>query len=331
MNAVGSGVAVCDPRIIVGAILSDEAAYRAKNVEVRVISDPATFPILTQAALLFDTILADPIIMGGLKPILGHGFFELFGDTLKKAQASGFIAFNPVDYIPKDKRDRLKRLQNFLSDVNTTEREVGAVAGEPTDIFAATVDNAMLYSKLGSLPFVGANGGVRAPTLPTQQSVSTDLLPFTVLTEILSVELPLLQVTTLDDILEIRATKGATEFRQIIRQLVTSLRTELLEEAGDPARILKMWTQVKNEAVDLLITEFRSEVQGWSPTKAAFSVLLDIGGFIPGVSIVTGSMAAAKDTAELLSVLAKRKKLKDLGFLCFLAEVRSKHSEAPHE
>jgi hypothetical protein len=327
MNAVKSAVAMCDPRIVAGAIFSDEGAYRVKNVELRMTWDTATLPILTHAAFLFDTVIAEPLMIMGLKPILGYNFLEIFGSTIKKVQECGFVAFNPADYVAEDHRDRLNKLLQFLSELRTTERGVRAMASDTTASWSDPVESALLYSRLGGLPFVGSDGRIQPPTLPTQTPAPTDTRHFTILAEILSVELPNLRATTLDDVLDIRSTTGAEDFRQIMRELVATLSTDILDDPTDLERIIRKWSQVKNEAVDVLVNEFRSDISGWSPVKAGFSVLLDIAGFIPGVSIAAGTTAAIKDTGEFLKFLAKKKKLRELGFLSFLAEIRSKSSE----
>lgn len=305
MNQAESAVAVCDPRIVAGAIFSDEAAYQERNVGLRMSWDVATLPILTHVALLFDTVIADPLLLMGLKPILGYNFIELFGPTIKKVQECGFMAFNPAEYVPEEDRDRLKQLQQFLSDVQSTERNVRAMANDTTASFSNTVENALLYSTLGGLPFIGSDGRIQGPSPPGEHPLPVNSRSFTVLSQILSIELPNLRVTTLDTVLDIRATSGASEFRQIMRELIATLSTELLDEPRDIERIIKKWNRVKNEAIDVLINEFRSDVTGWSPVKAGFSILLDIAGFIPGVSIATGTAAASKDAAEFLAILAK--------------------------
>ena len=326
-NLADSSIAVCDPKIIASAIFSDESAYQERGVSLRMSWDVATLPTLLHVALLFDTVIADPLLIMGLKPILGYNFLELFGNTIKKVQDCGFVAFNPKEFVPEKEHDRLNKLQKFLSDVQDTERSVKAIANDTSVSFAGTMENALLYSTIGGLPFVGSNGRIQAPTGPSQHPAPSDSRPFTVLSQILSIELPKLQVQSLDDVLDIRATSGATDFRHIMRELVATLSTEFLDEHQDIERIITKWNEVKNQAVDVLANEFRSEVSGWSPVKAGFSVLLDIAGFIPGVSVASGSLAAAKDVAQFLNALEKRTKLKEVSFLSFLTEVRAGYSE----
>ncbi|WP_136810790.1 hypothetical protein [Desulfosediminicola flagellatus] len=304
--------------------MSDEYAYCEKKVELRMTWDLATLPILTQTALLFDTVVADPLLMMGLKPILGYSYLELFGSTIKKVQESGFMAFNPTSYIHEDDHDRLKKLQQFLKELHNTEERVRTIANDSNVSWSGTVENALLYSRIGGLPFVGSNGCIQPPTLPNQCPLTNDSRPFTVLNRILSIELPELRVSTLDDILDIRATKGAKDFRQIMRDLVSALSTELLNDPNDTELIITRWNHVKNDAIDVLVNEFKSDISGWTSMKAGLSILLDIAGFIPGVSIATGTVAATKDTADFLSLLDKKKTFKELGFLSFLTDLRSK-------
>jgi hypothetical protein len=327
MSEVPSALAVCDPRVVAGALFADEAAYLEKQVPLRVVWDAATLPILTHAAFLFDTILAEPVLLMGLKPILGHNYLELFGSTLKKVQECGFMEFDPIDHVPDDKRDHLKKLQQFLGEVHATDRKVRAMANDESVSLSAPVERALLYSRLTGLPYIGSERFIQALGMRLPQKNPSQLCHFTVLDQILSVELPNLRVSTLDDVLSLRSTAGASEFRKVMMDLVTALNTELLDDPSGLSKVTARWHRLKNEAMDLLIKEFRSGINSWSSVKAGFSVLVDIAGFIPGVSIATGVIAASKDTAEFAANLARKRKFKELGFISFLSELRAKSSQ----
>lgn len=319
-----SAFAVCDPRVVAGALFSDEAAYRDKHVPLRMSWDEATLPILTYAAFLFDTVIAEPVLFVGLEEILGHTFFDLFGNTLKKVQKSGFMAFNTTEYLSESRRARFEELRKFLAKVQESESAVRALAGDTSVSFSAPIESALLYSQLAKIPFIGPDGYMAGPGFGNSVLAQRSD-PFTVLSQVLSIELPNLHVTTLDDVLDIRTTKGAKEFRQIVQNLLVNLNKEVMENPGDNSRILENWTRVKNQAVDVLADEFRSEIRGWARVKAGFSILLDIAGFIPGISIATGAVSTTKDTIDFVKMVSKRKRMKDVGFLCFLAEMRSKN------
>jgi hypothetical protein len=210
---------------------------------------------------------------------LATTFLDIFGSTIKKVQQCGFISFNSMDHVPEGKQNHLKKLQLFLAELQVTARRVKAMAKDENVSLSAPVESALLYSRFTGLPYFGSDQFIQASGKKTQQQGSDKSRYFTVLTEILSVELPNLRVSSLDDVLSIRSTPGAGQFRRVMMELLPALSTELLDEPGDLRKIVERWNQTKNDAVDVLVREFRSDINGWSTVKAGFSVLLDIAGF----------------------------------------------------
>lgn len=58
--------------------------------------------------------------------------------------------------------------------------------------------------------------------------------------------------------------------------------------------------------------------------KIGSSIALNLAGFIPGTSLITGSLSTLKDSKELVDQLAKQKRAKEFSWLFFISKIRNK-------
>ncbi len=306
--------------------MADEDAYLEKGIKARFRIDPSALPTLAAASLIFDEFTSHPIMGLGLKPIVGFNFLELFGSTIKKLGDSGLVHFDLEARVPHESRDKLHRITEFLKEVQNTEKALyRRVNMSLQDPFADTQEHDLVYGRITKLPIVAPISRLASPIGQTIPELRDQKRRFEILREVLAIEVPNFEVKTLDDVLEIRRAYGAQEFRKVFRMFYHNLGDSGVENYTTiSAGVAQHWNRLKNEAIDLLTKEFKSEIRGWGTITAGISVLLDLAGFIPVVSTLTSGVSVAKDAKELVDQLSRRHRAKEFGWLCFLTDLRER-------
>lgn len=315
-------VAVCDPRVMMSLLLADTAAYEKRDIPLRFTLDPTALSIAASASFIFDRLTSEPVVLLGMEDLIGINFSEMFADTIKRVQDVDFFDFNPAQYVPHSAREPLHRVRNFLDSINRADERVAHLSRRPAGTVDAAVRSAVAHARFAKLPLVcSALDGVSEPVVGT--TLASVGPAFEVLSEVLSVEVPDLRVESLADLLDIRGAAGAEAFRQVFREFLWELEKVAEDDLRATESVIVRWNRIKNEATDLLVNEFRNDIQGWGAVSAGMSVLLGVAGFIPGASLFAGAASLSKDTAELTKRL-ERKRSREYGFLSFLADLRSR-------
>lgn len=316
-------VAVCDPRTLVSALIQDERVYKEKEISLRLVWDPHALSTLLHASFVFDTLVAQLPFLVGLKEVLGYSFLELFGKRLEDLKESGFVSPDASRFLEDDVLKEIRALAGFLEKIHKSELEVARLSGFQWQNIHIPIEHSLLYCSKGGLPFIGTESlsdSRASRSLPADVPVNR---AFAVIHDILELELPGLNVASLGDIIEIRNTQGAQEFRAVVREIVDEITLCLNDDPSAIHEAVPRWNRRKQEATDLLAREYKSDVSSWSVVKAGFSALLNIAGIVPGVAFFSTSAGFLKDGFEFTRLLQKRKRLHRTGFLSFLAELRT--------
>lgn len=311
---------LCEPLMAMHLVLSDENAFIKKGVNLIPQANEEIFKSFSQANFIFDKIVSQPFYIPNLKELLGCNFFELFESTFNKLEKSEWVDFGVEAYIPKEKKEHIDKLISFVQDYKNITREVSSKRGK-SDLGIPPPYEMMIYSKLLEIPLFSTNEKLDISNLQSNFATETEDKRLQTLTTILDIELPNLKIKNLDELLDVRNTQGAIEFR---RAFNTFYSTFIQVEEPNLTTIYKEWNYFKTEALDLLVQEFKNDIKNWETMKIGSSIALNIAGFIPGISLVTGSIATLKDSKELVNQIAKQKRAKEFSWLCFITETRNK-------
>ena len=313
-------IAVCDPLLATGLMVSDEEAYEKSKSPLRLTF--LDFPVLsffTMASFIFDQLITQPVIIVGLEDIFRGP--DSFDPTLRKLEETGFFDFQPDKHVPTKVQAKFHRVVSFLHEVNESTRNAELRASRQPGL--APPYEMLAYSRFTGLPFVSTFSKWERTGNRTSSELTPTRKQFEILGEVLTVELPDLVVRKLDDILEIRSKTGAREFRKFFHDFYRSIEVKFRDENDyNSADILRRWQRAKNEGIDLLAKEFKDDIKGWQTVKAGSSILLDIAGLIPIASTIAGAVTLTKDSFEYANLMARKRRAKEFAWLGFLAELR---------
>jgi hypothetical protein len=317
-------LAIVDPNLVLNAMLLDEEAYVIHAVPGRFAVDPHAAQMILAAALLFDTVYSLPVLAtdtAGCDDFLGLGFSRLFRGTLVKLQDSGFINFGLEGLVPRDRKAEMDAAIAFLDRVHAAENQARTLVGTPPDVWLGALETNLALGRCTGVPVFTSSFPIVSPHSHVEnphQSCS----PLQILQSVLSFEVPVLEVDSLDDILRIRNTSGAQDFRRVIYSMWNQVRMTPGNDEQRATRALRLWTDMRSEALHLIASEFGPRVTAWNVVKGGLCLMLDLAGFVPGFSALGASIGAAKDMANLRSLLRRKSLAQNLAAFAFVADIR---------
>jgi len=295
-------------------ILSDRTGYQKIDTNIIPAPNSAIFNSFVLASFITDEIFSEKFYITGIKDIVGANFFDLYGATLNKLNNSNWINFDLENEIDKEDRERVKKIVDFTSDYVKLEQSLEDNENMKSKGIPPPY-RLMTYSRALDIPMFEPNFNNYSYRHNSKFVVAKELLEF---------ELPTLKINSLDELIDVRNTNGAIQFRKIFDSFYRNhLSNDSIDDHGD---LLKSWNDIKTAAYDILLEEFQKDISTWETMKASASVALNIAGFIPGVSLITGTIGTIKDSNELISQVMKKKKAENLAWLTFLSTIKKSYN-----
>jgi hypothetical protein len=315
--------AVCDPLMLQSLVFADEDFYKGSDSRERL--SIMGFPILTFCALasfVFDELLAQAQQMAGIKQLLGDRWQEkaAYDRVIGKFQKSGLFRFDLKTFIPRDADQQLNSVVTFIDDVIRSNHVAASIGVRQVGL--SPPYQMLALSRFTHLPFISnvMDDGLMAPPSTETRGPRPQMA---LAQEILALELPDVHPTHVDDIFEIRNKKGAREFREVFRSFYRSVEADLDPSiSADRDAVTRKWRQLKDEATDLLWTEFHEDIRGWQTVKVGASIILDFVGLIPFLGNFVSAVSFGKDSAEAFDHAARLRRAKNLAWVGFLTDLR---------